>query len=638
MNLSPNSFEEIIDLLKVCDDAYFNDVSSPLTDRAYDILKRKAFSMDPSDEYFIKVGSDVRGGKIKLPYTMGSLNQVYEGEVSKWVEKYSLADRSIVVTDKLDGVSCMLVYNNGNLSIAYSRGNGFEGADISRHIRKIPSVPTQLVDVEYLVVRAEVILNEQTFEDKYSEKYENSRNMTSGAMNRKETDQNILNDLEVICYEIVAGTIDGETAIERLPKCDTLGILRKLGFKVVNSYITRGSTLSDKWLSSKLEDARSKSPYVLDGLVLTINDHANVNNQSSSSSINPEHSIKYKVLSADDVVETVVKEVHWEVSKSGYLKPRVEIYPVSLFGTTVKFATGFNAAFIRNNGVGKGARISITKSGMVIPFIVSVIESTTPDLPKPEDFGAWEYNETGIEAVLLDKESDAVVFKQVLDFFETFKIDLLKEATLQTIWDSLPSKKYDDAICDICDYTESEWVKYIGANGSKIYKSLVQRLQSATLETFLGASRYMGVGFGVRKGKALLSGTDNPLTTIWSISEAEIVAKDGFDTKTAQSVLNGLKPTKALLERLMAAGALNIIEEKKTMELNTLNVVMTGFRDAELQYQIESKGGKVSSGVSKKTTHLLALDPNSGSGKAEKAKELGVKVMTPEQFKFEFDL
>lgn len=638
MNLSPNTFEEIIELLKACDDAYFNEEGSQLSDREYDILKRKAFMMDPSDDYFIKVGSDVRGGKIKLPYTMGSLNQVYEGEVSKWVEKYSLQDRSVVVTDKLDGVSCMLVYNKGLLSIAYSRGNGIEGADITRHVESIPTVPTKLDGVEYLVVRAEVILDEDIFAEKYAEKYRNSRNMTAGAMNRKETDLSILRDLEVIAYEIVAGTIDGEVGVERKPKCDTMGILRKLGFKVVNGFVTSGESLTDKWLASKLDYARKQSKYILDGLVVTVNDHANLNNQSDSSSLNPEHSIKYKVLSSDDIVETVVKGVHWEVSKSGYLKPRVEIYPVELFGTTVKFATGFNAAFIRDKGIGKGSRIKITKSGMVIPFIVSVLESVTPDLPDANLFGAWEYNETGVEAVLIDKEADSIVFKQVLDFFETFKIDLLKEATLQTIWETVPSKKYDDAICDICDYTESEWVKIIGSNGSKIYKSLNQRMQAATLETFLGASRYMGVGFGVRKGKALLSGVVDPLKTIWTISEAEIVAKDGFDTKTAQSVLNGLKPSKALLDRLMDAGVLNIIEEKKTMELNTLNVVMTGFRDAELQYKIESKGGKVSSGVSKKTTHLLALDANSGSGKAEKAKELGVKVMTPEQFKFEFDL
>lgn len=638
MDTTPNTIEEIVELLVACDDAYFNAFESILTDREYDILKRKAFAIEPSNEYFVKIGSDVRGGKIKLPYSMGSLNQVYEGEVSDWVKKYSLQKQEVVITDKLDGVSCLLVYNGGNLSIAYSRGNGIEGADITRHIKDIPSVPKNIKDVDYLVVRAEIIMKDDVFAEKYSTTYKNSRNMASGMVNRKETDHLVLNDLDVVAYEIVAGN-SSTVSMDKFNKKYMLEILKSFGFLIANSTEVFGNKLNDIFLSNVLETARSNSPYTLDGLVITVNDHVSLNLQSNSSSLNPEHSVKFKILTDDAIVETIVVAVHWEVSKNGYLKPVVEIVPVELFGTTVTFATGFNGAYIKNNGIGRGAKVRITKSGMTIPFLVAVTHPVTPSLPKFDIYGGWGFNDSGVEIVVKDKEHPLIVMKQVLDFFEKFKVDLLKEATMTTIWATLPSHKYDDAICDICDYTESEWVKYIGANGSKIYKSLHQRLENATLETFLGGSRYMGVGFGVRKAKALLNGMFDLPNELWMLTVDQIVAKEGFDVKTADMVVTGLPASKTLLERLETMNVIKFVEErKKTMELKDLVVVMTGFRDADLQYRIESKGGKVGSSVSKKTTHVIALTPNSGSGKTQKAIELGITVITPEDFKFEFDL
>lgn len=622
--------EEIVQLLRECDDAYFNaEKESPLTDRDYDALKRRAFTLDPANSYFVQVGSDVRGGKIKLPYTMGSLNQVYEGEILDWVSKYELGQSDVTITDKLDGVSMMLVYNGGKLSIAYSRGNGVEGADITRHVKKMPTVPPA-VDADYLVVRAEGIMPNKVFDKKYSETFKNARNMTAGAMNRKETDNKILADIDVVAYEIVAT----DSGVNIGTKEDMLEMLATFGFRVANRIVKNGNELSDDFLSGLFKERQRLSEYELDGLVITANKYSEVDKLSNSSSINPEHSVKYKVLDESAVVETFVTDVIWEVSKSGYLKPRVEIIPVELFGTTVKYATGFNAKYIKDNGIGRGSKVRITKAGMVIPYIVETVIKTDPKMP-PESFGEWEFNDTGVEAVLKDKESESIVFKQVLDFFETYKIDLLKEANLLQVWNVLPSKIYDEAICDICDLTETEWVKLIGANGSRIYASIVNRLGNSAPETFYGAVRYMGVGFGVRKAKALLEGIQDIYVDVKNLTVDDVIAKDGFDTKTATMVIAGIPKTLELMDRLTGMGVLDFVVQQKTSELSSVNVVMTGFRDSELHSTIESMGGKVSSGVSKKTTHLLCLDPSSKSGKMQKARELGVKVMTPDEFKQE---
>lgn len=621
--LNLDAIDEIIELLKQCDDEYFNTGESSLTDKEYDTLKRRAFIAEPHNEFFTKVGSDIRGGKIKLPYTMGSLNQIYEGEATAWVSKYQ---DDVVITDKLDGVSCMLVYRNGNFTIAYSRGDGIEGADISRHI-KHTNIPMK-VKQNYLVVRAEIIMANSVFADKYADNKKNPRNMVAGLVNRKDSDLSALTDVSVIAYEIV----DSDNGSHKLPKRDMFGLLTlpENGFTVVNYTTESPKTITDAWLTSELERRRAASDYELDGLVLTINDHTKVDG-STTSSLNPEHSVKYKVLPEDAIVEAIVRDVHWKISKSGYINPRIEIFPVELFGTTVTFATGFNAAYIASNGIGRGAKIQITKAGMVIPYVVRTIEAATPIMP-PESMGAWEYSETGVEAVIVDKTNPNIIFEQVLDFFETYKIDLLKEATLVKVAQAFPFTSYDDAIINICDLTESEWVNVVGANGSKIYSSLKNRLANSSYETFLGAITHMGIGFGVRKAKALLVNILD-ISEIFSLSMDDIIKKDGFDVKTATNVINGLQKTKTLMDKLISNNVLSFVTETKTNELSSVNVVMTGFRDNELQGNIESKGGKVSSGVSSKTTHLLCNDPNSSSSKMKKARDSGVEIMTPEQFK-----
>lgn len=620
--------EDIIEFLRTCDDAYFNTDDTKISDSEYDRLKRQAFNMDPSNEYFVKIGSDTRGGKIKLPYPMGSLNQIYENEYQDWIQKYDLGDNDIVVTEKLDGASCLLIYNNGTFSIAYSRGNGLEGADITRHIKHVKTIPMN-VGIDYLVVRAETIMKVSTFNSKYSDQYKNPRNMVSGVVNRKENTNEILDDIDVVAYEVVASS-DG---IEKLNKSESLKWLSQNGFTVCDFIIEESKNLNDTRMSQLLTEFRASSEYELDGIVLTVDKISDVKKLSSSSSLNPEHSVKYKVLSADDIVEASVVDVIWNVSKGALLKPRIMIVPETICGTTVTYATGFNAKYINDNKIGKGSKIKITKSGMVIPYVISVVKPTTPRLPDINEFGEWEWNDTGVEIVLKDRDSDIVIFKQVLDFFETYKVDQLREATLNSVWKYISDKTYTGAIVEICGLTEIEWINIVGVNGSKIYHSLINRLGNSHAETFYGACKFMGSGFGVRKAKALLDGIQDVRDDVLALTIDDIVAKDGFDTKTATNVVSGIQDSVDLMDELVNLGVLNFIQQETTNELSGVNVVMTGFRDEELQYTIESMGGKVSSGVSKKTTHLLCMDVDSKSTKMQKARQLNIEIMTPEDFK-----
>ncbi len=630
-------FDEIIELLTKADDAYFNSTAPEImTDGEYDRLKKRAFAQNPSHEYFARIGSDIRGGKIKLPYQMGSLDQVYlGGDFLDWLKKYNLLGKRVVISDKLDGISCMLEYRGGELAIAYSRGNGVEGADITRHVKLLGNIPTRIPGADYLVVRGELIMKTETFEENWKGKFKNPRVTVAGTMNRSESNKDIIKDIEFIAYEVVATNTHTDHR-----KMNQLVSLDGMGFDTVQhiSVVTSATNLTDDILTKLLKEARLASPYELDGLVITA-DEIDVRPQRGSISLNPEHSCKFKVNDDASIVTATVATVLWEISKSGYLKPRVQIVPVDLFGTTVTYATGFNGKFIRDNGIGPGAKIRITKSGTVIPYILEVVQKAQTIGMPDATFGNWGWNENDVEIVVENADNHPMVkFKQVLDFVETLNVELLKESSLNKLFDAFNfwDESYTDIILTIVDLKQKEWEKAIGSNGVKSYQSLHRRLQQVELSTIIGAAKFMGIGFGVRKAKALLANSSED--SIWNLTAVDIAMMEGFDTKTAAAAEKGLKDTKVFLDALLATGYVNLVKVVKTNELQDVQVVMTGFRDADLSAEIEKRGGKMGSSVSKKTTYLLTYDANSNSGKAKKARDLGVEVMTPDDFKDKFNL
>lgn len=617
----------LLDKLKTYDDLYHNGMDTDISDSEYDSLKEYVRNLDPTNKYFTRIGSDVRGGKIALPYVMGSLDQIYENEFDSWLTTNALMQSSFDISDKLDGTSVMIVIENNVLQIAYSRGDGTNGADITRHVKHLSGIPSKITYSGKLVIRGEAIMTEQAFE-KYSKQYKNSRNLVAGCMNRKETDINILHDINFIAYKIV----DSDNGIHNNSFAECMNYLKNLGFNVVE-YVTL-TNLTESTLKTHLKTRVLSSPYKLDGVVVYSND---IKLSESADTLNPRNTIKYKILDTNSIVNASVKNVHWEISKSGFLKPRVEIMPVELGGVTITYATGFNAKYINDNGIGIGAIIQLTRSGDVIPYILKTLVPVSPLLPDPSL--QWYWNDTNVEACVSQNHSE-VLFKCGLDFFETLNVDLLKESSFRKIFNYLNPVDYDELIFNTCSMEESEFVKLLGINGSKVFNSLSTKLKNLKFETFLGAVKYMGVGFGVRKAKMLLNDTYDE-TNIWHISESDIVKIDGFDTKTASTTIAGLQNTKRLFTMLMDGDLISIVKMVKNEDvqfLSGVNVVFTGFRDYTLENLITNFGGKVSGSVSLKTNYVLTNDLNAKSTKIEKAQELNIPIMLKDAFITKYNL
>lgn len=608
---------ELISVLRKCDALYHNGNESFLSDAEYDVLYQQAHQMYPSNTYFGSIGSDVRSGKVKLPYPMGSLYQSHEGEIGEYIRKYALAKEAIIVTDKLDGASVLHVYKNGKLVESYSRGNGTEGAKITRHTKLMPSVPQSIVGYDSMVVRAENIISKENFpkaqlvaKTRSGEMYKTARNMVSGLMNASENDKRVYQFIDSIGYEIVepAG----------LDKDEQLRILASLGFMVVNSCTILGSQATDEHLTKILTDRKAVSDYELDGIVLDVNSGIRrMQINPSTDTLNPEYARKYKVAGAGNFATTEVIWVEWNISKDGYYKPRIVLSPVDLLGATITYCTGFNAKFIVDNKIGPDAVVTIVRNGDITPAVVDVQQPGQVILPEG---AVW--NATGVDLIDPDHgENPQVLYKQLVDFSSGMGIDSLKDGNVEALFNAGVTTPLDLVAAskeDIC--------RVLGrSTGTKVYDSLTEKLTTREEYFLMGNLPCFGRGIGVRKMKALFEAFAGDMSKCSNIISVKAV--EGFDVKTASKVVQGYAEYREFLEEV--SDYVKFVPYKPPVQgkLTGKVVVMTGFRDAVLQNAIEAAGGKIGSTVSSKTSILIAIDPYSTSSKMENARKLGIKIM-----------
>lgn len=632
-----DSFEDydeadILEVLKTSADLYHNDQEPFLSDEQYDALHRYAelsFGPSPTLE---AVGAEVRGGKIKLPYPMGSLTQAYQGDTVKWIAEHNLQNEDIVITEKLDGISCLLVYgDDGKLRIAYSRGDGVEGADITRHVSKIKAVPKKVMGAS--VIRGEIIFSKKKWnavktviKRSGGDFYKNARNATAGLMNASVSDPVAYDNLDVVAYEAISIALTTRQQAVPTNKETILELLTDFGFTTPVTHIVKGSLITDEYLTEEVNSMRKHSEYEIDGVVLEVSDkelRSKIN--PSRDTLNPEYARKYKVADVSNYAETEVVEVQWNISKSGYLKPRVIVKPVDLPGITWTYATGYNARWIVQNKVGPGTIVGGQRMGDVVPNIIRIVKASEAQMPALP----WKWNETEVDAVLTSMDGNVeVAIQQTLDFFTSIDAPNLGEGSIRDMFSYAMYTDAATAISKMLNYSRDTWILVIGANGEKIYNGLRDKLSAIPLHVFLGSTHFFGRGVGVRKWKKLLAGLNiKDVAGLEQLHAAWIVTVEGFDEKTAKKIVHGLEP---FLEFYKTVETLTHFLEVIIPSGGILagkGFVFTGFRSKELEAEIEKQGGVMMTTVSKKTSYLVAADPTENSGKLKKARDVGVKVI-----------
>lgn len=406
-----------------------------------------------------------------------------------------------------------------------------------------------------------------------------------------------------------------------MDKLAQLKLLAAEGFEIPNYHVLTGKDINDDILTKLLTDAKANSPYALDGIVVDVDksDTRKGLTPRGGSSLNPIHAKKFKLNTGDNRAIAEVVKVHWNISKLGYLKPRIEIVPVELVGVTVTFATGFNAKFVRDKFIGVGAMVQITRSGDVIPFIEAVtVPAFQSDLPTEEEFGEMYWTENDVDLVLVN-DTDEARLRRLIDMFVGIEVPHLRRGNMEKLFEAGYM-----SMESIITASEADLKAVIGESaGTKIFEGIAVKLNSIPLWKLAGASQLFGRGIGRRKMKKIA----NVYEDFLDLTLEQIAAVEGFDTKSAQVVVEGMPRFKAFLAAI--DGYYTILKETKPVggDLEGIAVCFTGVRDKDLETRIEARGGKIASGVNAHTTHLVAKDPTGGSSKLDKARSLGVQVI-----------
>lgn len=607
----------LIKLLTLLDDQHFNGADHNLNcpDPIYDAIKNIAQRLEPHNQYFTGIGSEIRGEKIKLPYPMPSLNQVEVGDIEEWVNKHDLHENFVVASDKMDGTSLMIIYNHkGDLQIAYSRGDGFEGADVTRHIRKATNVPKKTTGT--LVVRCEVELKDHDFEylkhhvlNRSGQPYKTPRNMVAGIMNAKDNPDIIYDYLNVIAYQIITTpqSSDPNTKTQDFKR------LTNLGFSIPEHKAFKGKELTDDVLADYLNERKHNSEFAIDGLVLDVDPHhISINlDRDVTKGDNPNSSVKYKVTDAENQHIATCKDVEWNISKHGIFKPRVIFEPFDLLGVTITHATAFNAKFVVDNGIGPGSRVKIVRSGEVIPYIQEVIEQATPAMPNQD----YVWNETGVDIYSPNLDDDEEVHKQqLIDFCASMDFPHIRDKNIRTLFEKAGMTTPEDLL----NAKLHTLIIHLGANGEKAYNGIHSKLNGIKISDLMGSSPCFGRGMGKRKFKNLIEQIGDDFHN-WS--KDQIVEAEGFDHKTADVILEGMPRFVEFYNNIK-----HLITQDTTDDSDGpykgYQICLTGFRDKNLSDLIEQMGGKVQNSVTSKTDILVCSSVHDKSTKIQKAQQI----------------
>jgi NAD-dependent DNA ligase len=631
--INNNKKKDIIALLIKADDAFFNGDKSILKDDIYDIIKDYIRKKYPKDPYLKRVGADV-DNKVVLPYYMGSQNKIKdsEEEITKYKKQYA---GPYVISDKLDGVSCLIVYNKigkKNFDIKlYTRGNGTEGQDITHlltYINGFPSVNN--ISYDYLAIRGELIISKDNWEKLKLEGNNgaNPRNTVSGAINSKNLNKNVLNAIDFVCYTLIE------------PKLKNgLDILKKMNFLIVNHTINDNINLNI--LSENLQKSRNNK-YIIDGIV--INDISK--NYEIEKGKNPTHSFAFKSIHTLEQVEVIVREVEWNVSKDKYMKPIVKFDEITLDDVKIKQATGFNAGFIEKNVIGPGSRIIIIRSGNVIPHINSVLSKSAsgkPSLPGIVDVN-YKWNDTHVDIIMIDdgNKNSKYDIKNIIYFMKTIEIDYMGPGNIAKIYNA----GYD-TINKIINITKEELLNIEGFKNKSADNILnaLKKIKDVDCNVLMDASNIMGRGFGLKKIKSItdihpeiLDNTKAARNKALKLKASDLIKINGIAKTSAELFIENLPKYYEFYDNLgfKCKGDKKLPANAVVADINTnfkdKTFIFSGFRNKDYEKKITDNGGKITTSVSKNTSYLIVKDKNENTGKIIKARELGVIILSLEEF------
>lgn len=632
--------KESVDLAQYMDYRYHEKNKPVVDDEVYDLLIDHIKDKYPKAAYLKKVGHKVttKGRKeVQLPVHMSSLSKIKPS--STGIESH--IQGSLVVSEKLDGISLLLEYKNGVPYACYTRGNGVRGQDVSGVLSAL-DIPKRVSVKAEFYVRCEFIIKRKSFTDKHASSsgkgtYKTSRNMGGGLLTRNEP-SSAVRDFDVVAYEIPKGKGAGKPISQQLAE------LKRMGFSVVRHKKYSGLTVDR--LTKIHDNVRAKSPYDVDGIVVAQDKAYRV------SSSNPKHAKAFKVNSLEATKIVKVKDIVWKRSRHGKWIPRVVVDPVQLGGVSVTSFTGHSYYYIQNGfryqdrnkqlpvrPLNVGAEIRVVRSGDVIPYIMEVVKPARK--PAQPDV-AFTLDNTGVHALdIVEKGAkldDTQKVQRIVHFFSAMQMKGIKSGIVE--------KLYASGFKTLRSILHAPPEKLMKAEGiqQKTAENIVKTVQLGLAKNATFANLgYASSIFGDKIGRTKLQATIDEIPDIVQLSTTlsplqlrdRIAEVEGIKTQ-ATIIAKRLPKFIRFLELNRIKIGSEVKQKKQSSRLEGMKVLFTSVRDDDLLTAIQANGGQKASSV-KSATHLV-IKPGASNKKTDEAEELGIPMLTVDEFRKKFKL
>lgn len=637
--------KELVELLNKAGRAYYQEdreiISNYEYDKLYDELEalEEETGITLAGSPTVSVGYEAVNALPKETHEtpMLSLDKTKEIEVLK----NFVGNQKTVLSWKMDGLTIVLTYQDGKLKKAVTRGNGIVGEVITNNAKVFKNVPLQIAYQGELILRGEAIISYSDFEkinkqiEDVDAKYKNPRNLCSGSVRQLNNEITAKRNVYFYAFSLVRA----EGVNFNNSRACQFEWLKTQGFDIVEYRMVDSKNLEEtiQYFSDKI----STNDFPSDGLVALYDDIAYGDSLGSTAKF-PRNAFAFKWK--DEIRETTLKEIEWSPSRTGLINPVAIFEPVELEGTTVSRASVHNISILKELELGIGDRIEVYKANMIIPQIAE-------NLTRSRNLTIPEFCPVCKKTTKIQKSNDVEVLictnpecqaKKIKSFTlfvsrDAMNIDGLSEATLEKFIlngfikefaDIYELERYKDAIIEMDGF------------GEKSYENLIENIKKSSHTTLPRLVYALGIAnIGVANAKVLCKEFDYDLQKLMRADEETISQIEGIGSVIAKSVTDYFKneENQRKLEHLLTYLTFEEMKIETGNPLSGKQFVITGSvnqfenRSAMKEF-IENRGGKVTGSVSKKTDYLINNDTESSSSKNKKAKELGIPILSEEDF------
>lgn len=642
--------KELVDKLNHAARVYYQGQDEIMSNFEYDQMYDKLVQLEKESGVILagsptqKVGYEVLSELPKEQHQspMLSLDKTKEVEqLAEW-----LSDREGILSWKMDGLTVVLTYENGELAKAVTRGNGQVGEVITNNARVFQNIPLTISHKGLVVLRGEAVIPYSEFERinkelPEDERYKNPRNLCSGSVRQLNNEITAKRHVNFFAFALVtAEGVDFENSQEK-----KFVFLQEQGFDIVEYKRVNAANVADTvaWFSEKIVS----NDFPSDGLVLLYDDIAYGESLGATAKF-PRNAIAFKW--ADEIAETTLKEVEWSASRTGLINPVAIFEPVELEGTTVSRASVHNVSIVKQLELGIGDKIRVYKANMIIPQIAENLTrsgtvkpaAVCPVCKEP----AKIHDDNGVEVLFCENKKCLAKKIKAISLFvsrDAMNIDGMSEATIEKFMEKGMLHQLGDLFR--MEQHREEIIEMEGF-GEKSYERLVEAVNVAKHTT---ASRFLyslGIpNVGPSNAKMICKALGQDFEQVRHATEEELVKIDGVGDVIAQSVVSFFadKENNSMIDDLLSVVILEQEEAEGENNMEGIQFVITGsvshFANRnEVKALIESRGGKVTGSVTSKTNYLINNDSTSNSSKNKKAKELDIPILTEEEFIEKFQL